>query len=319
MATKRIAIEVVGNLQRLKQGLYRGDLASPGVYLSLNMNDGRGTLLVIPLDYYSVKGNRKKAWDFVKELDDFRRSNIPVSQRFDAFERLYRMRWGVRSPEEWGLALIFWYDVYADELDPKEQLANSLGDWLKVDRSFWRPRRDDSWFQMLIGKRLLLQKSLEWKQLVAFEDAKRLNRLEAFADLGPTFIRMALVILGALPIAAEAVVVCIVYESLIGFLDFLFTMWEAERDGMIDEEEVKDAQFAGLGIIGVWWIQLIILGVRLSISFYEFVRFLLRAAKQLKEELPARVEAAKAGLIDFISSEFNDGPTPDSVFVLLDG
>ena len=316
---RSIAISVVADAERLSREVKAGSLATPEVYLTIPMNDGRNTSLAVPLDYYMVGSNRAKAWRFVTEMWNFKTDRIKDKDRFKEFERRYHTLWKDRSPEEWGLMLIFWIDVYRDEIDPDEQIVTSLGEWLKIELSVWDPFSNRSWLHRLVGSRLTIQLDPQWKQLMAYQQTARLNTLDAAVDIGgPALVRMGLVILSALPVTRFGWAVAVSLQSVVGLLDFLFTKWEAERDDTITEEEVENVSWALLGIFGFGLIQLTLLGARLALLQFELLKFIGEAALQLKDELPTRLAADKAGFDEFVSSVYRDDEAPDSVFVLLD-
>src|SRR5262249_13783553 len=112
MGQRSIAISCLADANRLRREVKAGSLATPGVYLTMPMNDRAGTCLAVPLDYYMVGHNRHKAGLFVTEMWNFRSDPIEKKNRFKEFERRCNDRWRQRSPEEWGLMLIMWKDFY---------------------------------------------------------------------------------------------------------------------------------------------------------------------------------------------------------------
>lgn len=317
MGTRFAAVELLANPERLRADVLAGRMASSAVVLAIPLNDDRGTTFTLPLDYYLVGRNRRKAWDFVRELENFRACRS--GDRLKAFERLVNERWATRSTEEWGLMLMFWRAHYGNETDLRQHLSEALAVWLGIDLSWWRPFRDRSWFSRIIGSRLAIRLSTEYRQRIAFEDAVRETRLEAAADIGaPAFVRMALVILSVISGASFGAVVAIGFQSLVGLLDFLFTEWEAERDGLITEDEVEDVTFAGLGILGFQLIQLVLTLGRLEWHWLIFLKAVGEGALQLAAELPDRVEAALVDSHDYVSADYDEDGNAMSVFVVLD-
>jgi hypothetical protein len=316
-------------VDQLRREVKAGSLATPQVFLTFPMNDDRGTSFVVPLDYYIVGINRAKAWKFFMEMWHFKTDHrIKDEDRFKEFERQYHRLWKFRSAEEWGLMLIFWADNYRqmpdpdgkdDKIDPDEHIVTRLGQWLKIELSIWKPFSDRSWLHKLVGDRLAIKLSPQWKQLMAYEGTARLNTLEAAIKIGaPALVRMALVIVSALPLTRFGWAVAVSLQSIVGLLDFLFTSWEAERDDTITEEELNNVSWAVLGIFGFGAIQLTVLGARLALLQFELLKFIGEAALQLRDELPSRLAADKAGYDEFVSSVYRDDEAPDSVFVLLD-
>lgn len=316
MARRTIPVTIVADIGRLTREVKAGSLASPEVYLAMPLRDGRDTSLVVPLDYFMVGSNRSAAWRFVQELDAFRHETH--KDRFAAFEQRYKERWAHRSPEAWGLMLIFWHDVYGDEVKADEHAALALAGWLKIDLAWVTPFRDGAWFSKLIGSRVAIKLSPQWLALMAYEETVRLNTLDAAVEIGgPTIVRMALVVLGALPPVRGAWAATVAIQSVVGLLDFLFTMWEGERDGTITEEEVEEAGFALLGIFGFGVAQLLVMGVRLNLLAFRLLVHLGEAALQMAEELPERAASLEAGFSDFVSLRSYE-EEPSSVFLVLD-
>jgi hypothetical protein len=314
---KIIPIQVVADVERLQREVNAGSLSSSVVYLSLPIQDGRGTSLTVPLDYYMVGANRAAAWRFVEELSSFNAE--PTKDKFAAFERRYRESWSQRSPEAWGLMLIFWYDVYRDEIDLNQHIALALAKWLDLDLAWFNPFRDSAWFSKLIGTRVTIRQSPSWRALMAYEETRRLHILDAAVDIGgPTIVRMALVVLSALPPVRGALAASVAIQSIIGLLDFLFTVWEGERDGEITEQEIEDAGFALLGIFGFGVVQLLVMGVRLNLLAFRVLTHLGEAALQLAAELPERSASIQAGFSEFVSARSYDEEGPDCVFLVLD-
>jgi hypothetical protein len=316
VARRTVPISIVADIERLRREVNAGSLASPEVFLALAIRDGRDTSLVVPLDYYMVGGNRSAAWRFVQELDAFRHEIH--KDRFAAFEGRYKERWAHRSPEAWGLMLIFWHDVYGDEVQADEHIALALANWLKIDLAWITPFRDSAWFSKLIGSRVAIRLSPQWVALMAYEEAVRLNTLDAAVEVGgPTMVRMALVVLGALPPMRGAWAATVAMQSVVGLLDFLFTTWEGERDGTITEEEVEEAGFALLGIFGFGLAQMLVMGVRLNLLAFRLLTHLGEATLQMAEELPERAASLEAGFGEFVSLRSYD-EEPSSVFLVLD-
>lgn len=316
MARRTVPIRIVADIERLTREVKAGSLASPEVFLALDIRDGRDTSLVVPLDYYMVANNRSAAWRFVQELDAFRYETH--KDRFAAFEQRYKERWANRAPEAWGLMLIFWHDVYGDEIKAEEHIALALAGWLNISLALITPSRDGARFSKLIGSRVAIRLSSQWVALMAYKEAVRLTTLEAAVEIGgPTIVRMALVALGALPPVRGAWAATVAMQSVVGLLDFLFTTWEGERDGTITEEEVEEAGFALLGIFGFGLAQLLVMGVRLNLLGYRLLTHLGEAALQMAEELPERAASLEAGFSEFVSLKSYE-EEPSSVFLVLD-
>jgi hypothetical protein len=275
-------------------------------------------------------------------LESFRHERIDPEKRFDAFQKRYDTRWRTRSKEEWALMLILWHDAHGnrslhDDVDPDAslpeqmkdflrielrgekigaQLSNNLASWLRSPLSSWQPYHDHPWFAKLIGGRVITRLDPQWVATMVYENTVKLETLNAAVEIGgPSLARMALVVLSLTPggrIAGFA------FQSIVGLLDFLFTIWETEQDDIITEEEVKDVEWAGLGIVGFDPLQLSIMTVRIGMAIGELLNSLAMGAKQLVEELPSRVAAAQAGYDEFVSTVFTDPEAADNVFVLLD-
>ena len=94
----------------------------------------------------------------------------------------------------------------------------------------------------------------------------------------------------ATPVGAAGRLAAFAFQSIVGLLDYLFTRWEAQRDGVITAEEAEDLEWARLGIIGLDSLQIIIAGVRLGMLLRDLLIYLAKGAIQLVEELPSRVK-----------------------------
>jgi hypothetical protein len=322
MGSTILPVRLVADIEKLRQDIKNGAKAAPTVYLALAINDGRNTSLIIPLDYYLVKRNRAAAYKFVKEMWNFKTDPIPDDKRFAKFKEFRNSRWSTRSPEEWGLMLLLWHDVYWDELNPQASLFLELANWLgiKIGVSWTDPLDlDGPSFSKLIGTRVDIRKDPVWVAAMEYTQTVRLSNLEAAVEIGvPTFTRMGIVVLSAVNFSGLGWLAALALESTVNLLDFLFTEWEAERDGVITEEELKDVTWAGLGILGWTPLQLCLLGFRLGWAIGELLNSLAKGAIQLAEELPDRIAAAQASYDEYVTAKYATEDMADSVFVVLD-
>ena len=96
--------------------------------------------------------------------------------------------------------------------------------------------------------RAYLDASLDLKVELAFENEQIIGKLEGLQIIGETYTEMMIALTGLLSGVTGAVVVDMILEGFIGYLQFVHELDNAEKDGIITDDEAFGASIALVGV-----------------------------------------------------------------------
>lgn len=246
-------------------------------------------VLIVPkADYRRVKQNAEMILDFVerrirpipKDADKLKAWNDEVLLRLAKFYR----------KEEWRVFMLVWAfrAKPAEAFFPGENLATNFFRFaMQVEgtANVRTPARD-------LRAKCEPQDSTARLIRVAFELQMERDTDALIRDYGPRVVLLAASLFptGSLPIVIGAAV-----TAITGFLEFMQTLKDAEADGDVTEEEVKQAEWAMLGILPFRFAQIALTVVSVGQIGIAFLRALRDGLAQFPEWLSRFEQARDAG------------------------
>ena len=122
------------------------------------------------------------------------------------------------------------------------------------------------------------------------------NLGEFFYEVAPPVLIFVVSIFGGVAAGAVGgVAFGLVFEAIMGFVDFVYEMHKAEKDGMITNKEAEEAWWNLIGILPFKLIQLGILARAVfQLSTY-FLNLLLEALKDFWADIETLIASIRAG------------------------
>lgn len=139
------------------------------------------------------------------------------------------------------------------------------------------------------------------RQLQEFAIELQLERSqdELLAEFGPRFL---LLLAQAWPPARVVSLGALIVEALINFTSFMFYLEDAQADGDVTDEELKEAYWQFAGIVPFRIVQLALLGRAVVTLGPELISMLMDAVRDYYESLETRRAAFDAGWTGYASA-----------------
>ncbi len=274
--------------QRIKAQLNTKKARAGVPLIVLPFND-RGEVLPVPVERFQALRSRSR--EVLAHVRRMIGREPDVNVRFELWHKVilqgYARHFG---RDEWRAFLLHWS---LDKQGGAFQDGNDLAEQFFLTE-VCDERRNANTVGAIAILRNQVAPELNRSALVefAFELEQERNRDELFRYFAP---RAIVAVLSVFPATRVPILLGQVFQAVLGFIQFMQFLEEAEEDGDVTEDEVKEAQWQLVGIVPFHAVQIVLLGRGVGILAFAFLSALRSGLAELADLMLRIATAVQEG------------------------